>query len=80
MSKCQINNCYNYTNCINIYNNSNFVILPINRSPIPPPMQIYVPLGACGRPYPTPSYNPPAPCCNGIDKQNCKCAGSCGKC
>lgn len=78
MSYCKIDTCYNYTDKINIYKNPNFIPLPPNPSPIAPPMQIYIPLGACGKPYPTPTYYPPAPCCNGISKENCKCSNTCG--
>lgn len=77
---CKINTCYNYKNTSNIYKDVNFIPLPTERAAIPPPMQIYIPLDPCGRPYPTPTYYPPAPCCNGIIKDNCECSGTCGKC
>jgi len=80
MSRCKINTCYNYTTKVNIYDDPNFVILPTVRSPIAPGMTIYVPLTSCGKPYITPTYYPPAPCCNGIIKDNCKCSRTCGKC
>ena len=50
-----------YSDKINIYKNDCFAPLPVERSPPPPSMIIYQPLGNCGQPYQTPTYNPYSP-------------------
>jgi hypothetical protein len=77
MSYCKVNNCYNYTTKINIYDNINFIPLPTVRAPLPPCLPIYIPLNECGKQYVTPNYFPPAPCCNGINNGDCSCSGKC---
>ena len=56
----------NYCNKINIYDNCDYIIMPVTRSPIPPPpaIPIYRPLVTPhGLPYTTPLYTPPNPAC-----------------
>lgn len=63
---------YCYSDKINIYNNDCFIPLPVQPSPLPPPMMIYQPLSNCGNPYPTPTYYPPNPACNSCKSCTCK--------
>lgn len=64
-----------YSDKVNIYSSDCFIPLPTCRACPPPSMPIYRPLGQCNQPYPTPTYYPPAPCCN-----SCKCNHTCEKC
>lgn len=63
-----------YSDKVNIYSSNDFIPIPTCRASLPPSMTIYRPLADCNRPYPTPTYYPPAPCCN-----QCKCNHACEK-